>query len=556
LDKVNLLERAAALGLTEEQLKLMAAEYSRHTKESQEDTELLARSVAARELPFGVEGFKNFYWCIWRMELQPYAIQWVKDFATEEWTILECFRGSGKSTDLTITFSLYCEAKEPWSSTLIIQANDDTANRSSSIIATIIEFFDGWKLCFPTIVPDPARGWGAKGYFIKDTSYEYGKWLEMCARDHTKDPSFVGSGLGSSDIRGMHPRRIFFDDIHDINNSAFPKERKKIVDIVKTNILPVLMKPATQTKPWVGVACTPWSDDDAYQELFSSGLFKRHVTPLYWHDSDGKYEIDDMKVSLAWEEGFPIENILMMKKLYKGSRVQWAREYLCDRSAAKNVLYKWYSFPDKDVDLYTNPVVGGVDYASVFLATNQAEGGISYFAMAYAMKLSMGAVIADGILDQCTQAQAETYVLVAQNTFPGWEYAVVESVGEGRQFVQLMQRNPHMRILPARTGDVFRGTKEARQYEILSPLLERAILRISDADTPFLNTLRSYFTNYPNIDRHAPEWDVADAVLWAVVGIPELGLAVAMNENSALPYSIHAKKKSNSWLASLGNARK
>jgi hypothetical protein len=268
---MDLIQRAAALGLTEDQLKLIAAEFKRQSQQSQDDTQLIASSIAARELPFGVLGFKNFYWCIWRMELQPYAEkEWVPSFATDEWTILECFRGSGKSTDLTVTFMLYCLAKESHSSILIIQANDDTANRSSSLIATIIEFFDGWKLCFPNIIPDPARGWGAKGYFVKDTSYEYGKWLEMCARDHTKDPSFVGSGLGSSDIRGMHPRRILFDDIHDINNSAFPRERKKIVDIVKTNILPVLMKPVTNgKKPWVGVACTPWSDDDAYTELLA-----------------------------------------------------------------------------------------------------------------------------------------------------------------------------------------------------------------------------------------------------------------------------------------------
>ena len=77
------------------------------------------------------------------------------------------------------------------------------------------------------------------------------------------------------------------------------------------------MKPATNgKKPWVGVACTPWSDDDAYVELNSSGLFKKHVTPLYWHDPEGLYEIDGEKVSLAWPEGFPIENIVMMKKLY------------------------------------------------------------------------------------------------------------------------------------------------------------------------------------------------------------------------------------------------
>jgi hypothetical protein len=471
---------------------------------------------------------------------------------------LECFRGSGKSTDLTITFMLYCLAKEPWSSVLIIQANDDTANRSSSIIATIIDYFEGWKLCFPNLVPDGARGWGAKGYFLKDTSYDdYGQWLELCARDHTKDPSFVGSGLGSADIRGMHPRRILFDDIHDINNSAFPRERRKIVDIVKTNILPVLMKPEVEgrKKPWVGVACTPWSDDDAYTELYNSGLFKKHVTPLYWPDMEGEYIIDGNKVSLAWPEGFPIETILMMMKLYRSSKVQWAREYLCDRLAAKNMLYKWYSYPEEDIDMNKSPIVGGVDYASIYLATNEREGGISWFAMGYGVKMaSGGAVVADGVLEQYTQAQAETAVMTAQNVFPGWQYAVVEAKGEGRQFVQLLQRNPNMHILPYKPSDVFRGDKKTRQYELLSPLLERAVLRVSSKDSPYLNCFRSYLSNYPNLDPHAPEWDVADSVVWIVVGIPELGVALAINDDSPIPYS-YQKVERKGWMASLGNTK-
>jgi hypothetical protein len=72
-------------------------------------------------------------------------------------------------------------------------------------------------------------------------------------------------------------------------------------------------------------------------------------------------------------------------------------------------------------------------------------------------------------------------------------------------------------------------------------------LRVSDARTPFLDCLRSYLENYPNLDRHAPEWDVADSVLWMTVVFPQLSSqARVLDENSA----IYARpKKANVWNA-------
>jgi hypothetical protein len=125
---------------------------------------------------------------------------------------------------------------------------------------------------------------------------------------------------------------------------------------------------------------------------------------------------------------------------------------------------------------------------------------------------------------------------------------VVESDGVGAQFIQLMSRNPSLKIIPKRTSEIFRGSKEKRQYEILSPLLERGALRISDASTPFLRCFRSYLENYPNIDRNAPEWDVADAILWATVGMPELSLQAGIIDEK--PFAV---KRKEGLMAALGS---
>jgi hypothetical protein len=509
-------------------------------KEKRELSLLATYAELANRLPLGVEGFKYFYWCIWRKDLQPYAAEtWVPAFASGDWTILECFRGAGKTADMTVSYNAYTLGKEPWTFNLVIAASDDTANKSTSLISEIVEHYEGWKLCFPSVVPDKERGWGAKGYFVKDVDMinkdGYGKWLEKCGQDHSKDPSFVGAGIGSADPVGMHPKRIFIDDIHDIKNSAFPKDRANVVATVRANIMPTISKPG-KAKPFIGIACTPWDKDDAYHILFNTGLFKRITTPILTFAEEGKYEFEDKKCNLTWDspQGYDLKKV---KDLRKGvSKSEFARMYLCDLEAAKNKMYKWYSYPEKDID-WNLPMGGGVDYASVYLPTTSHEGGRSYFAMGYILMQPNGsAIIADGILEQCTQAAAESYVIRAQNTYPSWNHTVVESDGIGAQFIQLLQRNRDMKIVPMRTSEVFRGSKESRQYEVLSPLFERAVLRVSEASTPFLDCLRSYLENYPNLDRHAPEWDVADAVLWSTMVFPQLSSQASILADSPIGF--------------------
>jgi hypothetical protein len=514
--------------------------------------ELLFKAQLARDLPIGVEGFRSFYYCIWRKDLQPYAEKdWVPAFATGDWTILECHRGSGKTADMTVSYNAYTLAKEPWTFNLVIQASDDTANKSTSLISEIVEHYEGWKLCFPDIVPDKERGWGAKGYFIKDEAFirqhGYGAWLEKCGQDHSKDPSFVGAGIGSADPVGMHPKRIFIDDIHDIKNSAFPKDRANVVATMRANIMPTISKPGKE-KPFIGIACTPWDKEDAYHILYKTGLFKRITTPILTFTEDGDKEFEGKKCKLTWDHPLGYD-LAKVNDLRKGvSAAEFARMYLCDLEAAKNRMYKWYSYPEKDID-YTLPMGGGVDYASVYLPTTSHEGGRSYFAMAYGVLQPNGSlIISDGVLEQCTQLAAEAYVARAQNTYPGWLHTVIESDGVGAQFVQLVQRNRDMKVVPMRTSEVFRGSKELRQYEVLSPLFERAVLRVSEASTPFLDCLRSYLENYPNLDRHAPEWDVADSVLWLTMVFPQLSNQAKIVSGEKL-VSYGRERVSNPWNA-------
>ena len=467
----------------------------------------------------------DFYWVIWRREAPPYAQEWVKSFISGDWTMLYCFRGSTKSTTLTITFSAFCLGHEPHTSVLLVQASDDAGAKSAATIADIVEHYEGWRLTFPNIVPDKEKGWGAQGYFLKDMEQEkllgYGGWLQKCQQDHLRDPSFIGLGVNSGQIPGMHPRRLFFDDIHDRKNSAFPKDRENVVDTVRANILPTITKAATEkVKPFVGVACTFWDKSDAYNMMLNTGLFTFKRTPIIRFDDDGDVEFDGKKAKLTWPQGFPLEMVETYRQTE--SAAEFARMYLCDIATNAFTNYQWLSFPNSEIS-WKWPMICGVDPVNAYLPKAGTEGGRSHFAMSYCLRTTTGAmVVADGIVEQCTPTDAETYIMRAHTVYENLQKVVIESDGGGSVFVNFISRNPNAKILPMKTSDVFRGDKKKRQYEILEPLLRNGVLQISDAKTPFLDAVRLYLDRYPNLDEHAKEWDVADSLVWAVVGAPDL----------------------------------
>lgn len=545
----RLKQRAAELGLTlpdldetamNDVLRELQDRWSSMPASEQEQAQLEIRSASAKS-EFNELGFLDFYWCMWRREAPPYAAAWVKAFMSE-WTILYCFRGSTKSTTLTITLALFWLLHRPYSSVLIVQANDTMASLTTALIADVIEFYEGWKKCAPHLVPDIKKGWGAHGYFIMDTTMEYHRWLEKCQRDHLKDPSFVGSGITGGDVVGMHPTLLLFDDIHDRKNSAYPKDRQAIVDTVRANVIPTITRAAnaSEHKPFIGVACTFWDEQDAYHALLETGLFKFIKTPIMSFDENGPEEFEGKKVRLTWPEQFPLETIQMLRNI--NSSREFARMYLCDlETQGTSQFSTWIEIKSEDVD-WKAPMVCGADPVNAYKASKGREGDRSHFAMSYGVLTPTGAtVLADGVLVHCTPYEAEQYIMRAQMAYVGYQTTVIETYGGGAVFISFLQRNPDLRILPADQLLKTRGNKATRQYELLEPLLRSGKLQLSDAKTPFLNAFRNYLDRYPNLDEHAPEWDVADAVFYMCLGRPDMAV---LSSNT-----IHRHKKQSPWIS-------
>lgn len=509
--------------------------------EARELMNVHVRGQLVSVLPVGLDGFKHYYFCKHKRELPPHAEVWVKALLEahfdETGVMIEGFRGSTKST-VTATMVEYLSGKYPERSSLIICSTESDAKKMAQYIADTVESNAGWKVCFPNVIPDKDRGWGAEGYHLKDSKVPYQEWVQRVMSDHGRDPSFLAVSVTSGAV-GKHPTLcLFLDDIHNQKNTASKAERMSVVNTVKADILPVMSR--AKPRPFVAFTFTPWDEEDTYAEMKRTGIFKQVKTPVYTENEKGKFTYEGRKVDLAWQEVFTVDEIKKWRQLVGSS--EFARMFLCDLKKAGVTLFKYYSYPHEQI----NPSwirAGGVDYASIQMPTRQSLGNRSHFALALGTKTPQNTIcLVDGVVAQCTQADAEGYVLRYQENSISYRYTALETNGKGEEFYNLMRRNPRAKVFPHQV----KGKKSDRLYRELSPLLENGMLLVSDADTPFLNAFRTFLDKFPNIDEHDKEWDVADSVYHMVSCFPEcLAIPAQPQEN----LTVRKDKKVSPWVS-------
>jgi hypothetical protein len=355
-----------------------------------------------------------------------------------------------------------------------------------------------------------------------------------------KDPTLVGVGYKSSEIIGKHPDGVMvIDDIHDEGNTSSARELAKVLKILTGTIFPTML-PET----WKVFIGTPWVDNDTLRYVAAIGEYLHIKTPVYLVDElNGKDEFEGRKIRLAWKERFD-SNALRVAKKFSGM-LQFARMYQLDLTAAANRVFKYQLYPSSEIR-WNWVMVGGCDYAGSMDEYKNKAGVPDYFALCYLMKLpGGGAVVADGVIARCTQADAEGYIKRAQEIYP-IRNIVVEGDGKGEDFIQVLRRNPGMKLLPMKTGGKGKGIRLERQ---MGPWLENGTIRISDADTTFLIELRRELDNYPLCDND----DALDSLYWAMKGMPEV-TTMPRDVDGEYPMNTYKKKTANPYL-SLGRAR-
>ncbi|MCK5094529.1 MAG: hypothetical protein KAR18_07390, partial [Spirochaetes bacterium] len=493
------------------------------------DVQALIAAARTRDDPFG---FSCFYELVHGNLLPEHSNEEIEqlDEAHDKGmgSLTFAWRGSWKSTVISETFQAFRVGKEPDKSFLTVSSNDDSAEQVTASIARIIEYHEAWQMVFPHVVPDKERGWGAQGYNVMDNRMSYEDWEKKnVARI---DDSFLGLGYNSRRLIGKHPTGgLFIDDIHDENNSISDRERQRVVNIVSDTLIPMEVKELGTRKllTWLIAVGTPWNEDDSYHYLKNTGeyLFKeiplmvkafegdegavfidgKHPEGFVYHDIIGWWHI-------TWPEQYSPEDIIRLRA--KCTKRGFARMYLLDLEAAKEGGMPFQLYPS-DAISYNWVACGGVDYASIRYRLSKNNKNRDLFAIAYLLKVPTGGgVIVGGVAGHKTQTEANDQIEIAQKTFKNWRYAVVEEDGKGETFVDSLLLKPHLRIKPDKTRGV---PKPLRQEKVLGPALETGLVRVSDADTPFLNLLRKSLDDYPDGND-----DVRDAAYWAVKGFPEL----------------------------------
>jgi predicted phage terminase large subunit-like protein len=443
--------------------------------------------------------FDCFYNLVFGEIIPKHALdEWIKPLyeAREEGkgVVIEAFRGSTKTTTLTIAFTAWRIGKEPHKANLLIQVGDDTATDTTQQIADIIENNPGFRMVFPHVIPDRDRGWGAGGYEVKRDDIPYVKWRDMNAA--RRDPTLLGVSYKSRAVIGRHPDGVLIvDDIHDENNTSSERELATVRKILTGTIFPTIT-PET----WKVFVGTPWVENDA-----STGEFVHIKTPVYRDTDDG--------VFYTWLQKFDEAEVERQRNL--AGSIEFARMFMLDLTASKQQFFK-YMVMDNDKVNSSWPVVAGVDYAGVRENLFRKDtGDRDYFAIAYVAKLpGGGAVVMNGVLEKCSQAEAEGYVMRGQNMYPNYLNAIVESDGKGEDFIQVIMRNPNMKVIPRKTGGKGKNTR----FTIMQPWLESGQVRISNADTPFLHELRKELDTYP-LCRYD---DALDALYYALIGIKDV----------------------------------
>ncbi|MCL5428930.1 MAG: hypothetical protein M1347_03880 [Chloroflexi bacterium] len=228
------------------------------------------------------EDFATFYRMLFRRDLPLHAYAWVRRLyaarAQGKGLVIEAFRGSSKTTSISIAFLAFRTGLHPEDSFLVLQATAAAARATCRQVADLITHNPGWHVAFPHVVRDKEGGWSlANGYEVKRNDMDYNLWRQLCAETKGRDPSFIGLGYRSSFVVGLHPTGILLaDDIHNETNTRSIKEMDKAVAIITSNILPTL-----NPKSWVVFIGTPWRQGDVLQYLKATETYASVSTPIY-----------------------------------------------------------------------------------------------------------------------------------------------------------------------------------------------------------------------------------------------------------------------------------
>lgn len=444
------------------------------------------------------------------------------------------FRGCRKTSTFDTTLASFLIGHFPEKTGLVTGANDPNAKLITKSIASVIADHPEFRKVFPHVMPDKEKGWGAEGYWVWDTRKTREEWTAQQAK--TNDPTFVGGGYGSSEINGKHPTLfLFVDDLHDIDSSSSVTERERIKSVFLTQILKTVLRENDKLLTWVVITGVPFALDDTYHVLEQGGGTVGYRLPCMRRavDGEGVY-VDGVNPKtgavyddivgwwhLAWPENFGVKSIINARS--EGRSAFW-QMFMIDIAVAKTAGIRYYLYKASEIG-FGLPTYGGADPTNVDPDFEVGGKKRSSFALCYLSVLPQGgAVVAGGFLKAVGIARAKEAILQAQTMFSNWVTTAVEGVGGGKVFQQFLRLDTKVRFRDSNLANPKGRVKDKEQRfdAEIAPLLEGAVIRISDEQSPYNLALRRLCDNFFDLDKHDAGWDAGDALYHAVKLVPSL----------------------------------
>ncbi|MGB2805514.1 MAG: hypothetical protein WBD64_11540, partial [Candidatus Zixiibacteriota bacterium] len=501
---------------------------------------------------FSPEGFAAYYEKKFSIPLPGYALRkWItpifKGKEKDKGALIFAWRGSWKTTTVSVTFTEYFIGHHPERANLIISSSGANADLVTESIRSTIEHSRVWKEVFPHVVPDKKKGWGADGYEVKRTDMEYSDWVDLNA--HRKDPTLLGLGVESSTLIGKHPDGLLLmDDLLDDDNTVSVRQMAAVARKVTGTILPFIVEDETKPKgqkviTWPVVIGTPWEEDDVYQDIKDTGEFVFSETPIMTEVEEDKGIYFNHELLSGWyeltEPGRYSEKSIIRVYNRSGHK-EFMRMYMLElkvKMEGEGLTFRTY--PHQKIN-FSSVMTIGVDYMSMIKEANVDLRNRSYYAQAYLFKMPDGrAVVGDGWHGRPTQGEAELEMEKAESAFPGHRVTIFEGDGKGEEALQIFLRNPNLNLYPMKTEG--KGKPERLEKQ-LGPWLENGKILISDGETPFLVFLRKCLRKYPQHFK-----DPIDALYWAARGMPEV--MVMDKPKDQLPSAERKKKMESPWIS-------
>lgn len=196
--------------------------------------------------------------------------------------------GSGKSYLITVSFVAYLLGCKPDYTVVGISAGEALMQGFQSAVMTWVENSLQWKMLFPNVRPNRDLGWSTEaGMFV--TGHRAGD----------PDASYIGLGISSKRLTGVHGRIILGDDLHDKENS---NSEDSCLRVRETFYKQIMGRADPQGARYIMVG-RRWHQADIYGHLEDTGEYV--VMKLAAMRNDKEIVRRDGKKWLFWDVSIP-----------------------------------------------------------------------------------------------------------------------------------------------------------------------------------------------------------------------------------------------------------